>query len=310
MKTLKIGIAQFASHHLQLQKSLEKLESIVREASTKEVELLVFGEAWLSGYPAWLDHCPEVAHWDYPPMKEAFLKLHQSAIAVPGKELGFICQLAKEFKMMVCIGINERIDVGAGGGTLYNSVLLIDEKGHLKNHHRKLMPTYTEKMVYGLGDGAGLKSVSTSFGMVSASICWEHWMPLTRQALHDSGEHIHIALWPTVHEMHQIASRHYAFEGRCFVIAVGQLLKADDFPKELLLPDYLRENVEQWVLRGGSSVVAPNGKFILEPIFDREELLICDIDLDDVVRESMTLDTSGHYQRKDIFDLKVNRNRS
>ena len=160
-----------------------------------------------------------------------------------------------------------------------------------------------------MGDAAGLASVELPVGKVSASICWEHWMPLTRQALHDSGEHIHVALWPTVHEMHQVASRQYAFEGRCFVIAAGQMLKATDFPTELKLPDSLARDPQQWVLRGGSCVINPQGKYVIEPVFDQEKMIVCEIDLDLVIKERMTLDTSGHYQRKDIFTFAVNKKR-
>jgi nitrilase len=306
---ITVGIAQFRAFHLELDKNLQKLESIVKEAHAKGVNLLVFGESWLSGYPAWLDHCPNVAQWDNEDMKDVYFRLHQSSISVPGKDLEYICNLARKHKIILCIGINERVEQGPGNGTLYNSVLLIDENGILKNHHRKLMPTFTEKMVYGLGDGSGLNTIGTPYGRIGASICWEHWMPLTRQVLHDSGEDIHIALWPTVHEMHQIASRHYAFEGRCFVVAVGQLLKAKDFPVELTLPDYLSDNKEQWVLRGGSCIIDPTGKYCVEPVFDREDLIICEINTNEVIRERMTLDTSGHYQRRDIFDFQINRRR-
>ena len=306
MTKIKIGIGQFSSVHLNLQKSLERLEWIIHEASGKNIQLLVLGETWLSGYPVWLDHCPDVARWDHEPTKEAFLRMHQSSITVPGKELEWICTLTEKHKLNLVIGINERIAAGAGQGTLYNSVLTISEEGFLLNHHRKLMPTYTEKMLYGLGkNSAGLKSADTTVGKISASICWEHWMPLTRQALHDSGEQIHVALWPNVHEMHQVASRHYAFEGRCFVIAAGQMLKAKDFPPELELPENLKSNPDKWVLRGGSCVIGPRGNYIVEPVFDKEELILCEIDLAEVIKERMTLDTSGHYQRKDIFHFQI-----
>ncbi len=306
MTKVKAGIAQFSSVHLDLPHSLEKLESIIQSASQKNVQLLIVGETWLSGYPSWLDHCPDVARWDNEPMKKAYLRLYHSSIATTTKEFKHVLALCKQHKITLCLGANERVDQGRGQGTIYNSVFTIDESGSLLNHHRKLMPTYTEKMLYGQGDGAGLKSVETSFGMLSASICWEHWMPLTRQALHDSGEHIHIALWPTVHEMHQIASRHYAFEGRCFVLAAGQMLKAKDFPVELRLPEYLEKDLDQWVLRGGSCIVNPKGEYVVTPVFDREELIVSEIDTDDAIKEKMTLDTSGHYQRRDIFDFKVN----
>ena len=130
-------------------------------------------------------------------------------------------------------------------------------------------------------------------------------MPLTRQALHNSGEDIHLAVWPTVHDKHQIASRHYAFEGRCFVVAAGQILQSKDFPNELTMPEHFVSDTGRYVLRGGSCVINPRGDYVLEPVFDREGLLIVDIDLDEAIKEKMTLDVSGHYQRNDIFDFRV-----
>lgn len=306
---VKVGIGQFSAVHLNLPESLQKLESIVTDASQKGVKLLVVGETWLSGYPSWLDHCTNVSQWDGKEMKEAYLQFYNSSVDIKSKDFERVCNMAKSNKVTLCIGLNEKVKTGPGNGTVYNSFVIISHNGELLNHHRKLMPTYTEKMLYGLGDGYGLKAVDTEAGRVGASICWEHWMPLTRQALHDSGEHIHIALWPKVHEMHQVASRQYAFEGRCFVLAAGQMLKASDFPKSLEQPDYLKSDPDQWTLNGGSCVVAPNGSYLVDPVFDKEELMICELNLDEVIKERMTLDTSGHYQRRDVFDFKVDRNR-
>jgi nitrilase len=306
---VKIGIGQFSSVHLDLEKSLHKLETIFKEAANKSVSLLVMGETWLSGYPSWLDHCPDVAQWNNESLKEVYSQFYDNSIAVDSKEFQKLSGLCREYKTNICIGVNEKVEQGPGNGTVYNSIFFIDDVGILQNHHRKLMPTFTEKLLYGTGDGVGLKSVETSFGRISSSICWEHWMPLTRQALHDSGEHIHIALWPTVHEMHQIASRHYAFEGRCFVIAAGQMMKASDFPNELKKPDYLITNPDKWILNGGSCVIGPDGKYILDPVFDKEDLIICELNTREVIKERMTLDTSGHYQRRDVFSFEVNRKR-
>ena len=135
-------------------------------------------------------------------------------------------------------------------------------------------------------------------------------MPLARQAMHNSGEHIHIALWPTVHETHQMASRHYAFESRSFVLAAGQLMKAKDIPKGLDVPDDLKQNPEEFILRGGSCIIGPDGKFIIDPFFDSEELITAEIELGKTIQERMTLDTSGHYQRSDVFSFKVNNQRT
>lgn len=304
-KIVRIGIAQYAPVHLDLAKSLEKLAVIVKAAAAQNIDLLVFGETWLSGYPSWLDHCPNIAVWDDPGMKDVFQRMHTNGLAIGSREFVQLTEIARSSKMVISIGVNEVVHAGPGNGTIYNSLLLINEEGRLVNHRRKLMPTYTEKMVYGLGDGKDLNAAATKAGRIGGMICWEHWMPLTRQALHNSGEDLHIAVWPTVFERHQLASRHYAFEGRCFVVAAGQILQAGDFPKELELPDHLKEHPETLTLKGGSCIIGPDGQYIVEPVFDKEELVIGEVDLSSLVRERMTLDVSGHYQRDDVFKFEV-----
>jgi predicted amidohydrolase len=163
-------------------------------------------------------------------------------------------------------------------------------------------------MVWGQGDAAGLRAVDTPYGRVGGLVCWEHWMPLARQALHDSGEAIHVAVWPTVHEMHQVASRHYAFEGRCFVIAAGSIMRASALPPELERHPGKAPSGDTWVMRGGSAIIGPNGQYLCGPVFDQETLLVGELDLDDVRREQMTLDVSGHYARPDAFHFAVEPN--
>jgi len=309
-KSIKIGIVQSGPEYLDIQKSMDKAISLIEEAVGKGAELVVFGETWLSGYPAWLDHCPEAALWNHEPTKEVFANMYQNSIVVPGKETKVFCDLARTHHIVICMGVNEIVETGIGNGTIYNSLVFFDANGKIVNHHRKLMPTFTEKMVYGIGDAHGLKASETHLGRIGGLICWEHWMPLTRQAMHNSGEHIHIAVWPWVHEMHQITSRHYAFEGRCFVVAVGQIMRVKQFPGELKLPEHLKDKPEELVLKGGSCIVAPDGKYILEPQFDKEGVFIKEItDVEQIFKERMTLDTSGHYSRLDIFNFSFNSER-
>ena len=309
-KSIKIGIVQSGPEYLDIQKSMDKAVSLIEEAVGKGAELVVFGETWLSGYPAWLDHCPEAALWNHEPTKEVFANMYQNSVVVPGEETEILCDLAQSHHIIICLGVNEIVKTGIGNGTIYNSLVFIDANGKIINHHRKLMPTFTEKMVYGIGDAHGLKASETHLGRIGGLICWEHWMPLTRQAMHNSGEHIHIAVWPWVHEMHQIASRHYAFEGRCFVVAVGQIMRAKEFPGELKQPEYLKDKPGELVLKGGSCIVAPDGKYILEPQFEKDGVFIQEItDLEQIYKERMTLDTSGHYNRNDIFGFSVNNER-
>jgi len=304
--SVKIAIIQASPVYLDLTKSMEKMQGYIKEAAEKGAEMIVFGETWLCGYPSWLDHCPNIAIWDHEPTKEVFLKMLRSGVEVPSQTTAQIGKWAKQYKVTIMVGANEVVTKGRGNGTIYNSLLLFDTKGSLVNHHRKLMPTYTEKLLYGHGDGQGLKTVDTGFGEVGGLICWEHWMPLSRQAMHNEKEVIHVAVWPCVFERHQIASRHYAFEGRCFVIAAGQILRVKDMPKALEMPDHLKDKPDHFMLNGGSCVIGPDGSYILEPQFDVEGVLFCEIkDLDRVYKERMTLDVTGHYQRPDVFDFKV-----
>lgn len=309
-QSVKIGIVQSGAVYLDVDKSMEKAVSLVEEAVARGAELLVFGETWLSGYPSWIDYFPNVALWDHEPTKSVFARMHQHSVTVPGKETDILCGLAKKHGIVIVIGINETVNTGIGNGTIYNSLLTIDADGTIANHHRKLMPTYTEKLLYGIGDGQGLKAVDTHLGRVGGLICWEHWMPMARQAMHNSGEHFHVAVWPTAHDVHQLASRHYAFEGRCFVIAVGQIMRVKDFPEEFELPKHLQEKPDELVLKGGSAIIAPNGKYILEPQSDCEGVFVQEITgLDRIYKERLTLDTSGHYNRADVFDFAVNHER-
>jgi nitrilase len=308
--SIKIGIIQSSAVHLDIEQSMKKAIRLMEQAVEKSSELIVFGETWLTGYPVWLDHCPDVAGWDNESTKEVFAKMYRNSVIVPGKETEIFCDFARTHHIVICIGVNEIIPSGPGNGTIYNSFLIIDTNGVIANHHRKLMPTYTEKLIYGTGDGHGLKAVNTELGRIGGLICWEHWMPLARQAMHNSGEHIHIALWPRVHEMHQIASRHYAFEARCFVVAVGQFMCVKDFPTQLKLPENLENKPEHPVLNGGSCIIAPNGKYVMEPRVDQDGIILQEItDLEQIYKERMTLDTSGHYNRPDVFNFNLNAQR-
>ena len=175
-----------------------------------------------------------------------------------------------------------------------------------------LVPTEAERRVWGNGDGAGLVTTGSK-PRIGGLICWEHWMPFARMALHEAGEDVHVALWPTAHELHQMCSGHYAFEGRCFVIAVGLMMHARDIPKELRKTSRAEKNIVKqaggWIERGGSAIIAPDGRYVIEPVYDREEMLVADLDLAEIDRAVMTLDVSGHYSRPDVFGFTVDRKR-
>jgi nitrilase len=300
-KQVRVAVAQSAPVYLDKHASLAKALDLIGQAAKRGARLVAFGETWLPGYPAWLDVCPGAALWENGFAKDVFARLRSNSIVVPGEEVNALREAARDLKIAIVIGVNERVDSGPGNGTLYNSLLTISEDGQLGNHHRKLVPTYTERLVWGDGDGRGLEAVPTSAGRVGGLICWEHWMPLARMAMHNSGEHIHVAVWPTVHELHQLASRHYAFEGRCFVLAVGLMMPAEDLPREFRDGAALQSGDSQWIERGGSAIIGPDSRYVLDPVFDREELLVSDLDLTQIDRELMTFDVSGHYARPDLF---------
>ena len=305
--SVSVAIIQHAPVFMDLAASVAKAVTLTEDAAQKGARVVTFGETWLPGYPAWLDYCGEMGLWDHAPTKKVFARLRQNSVLVPGPETKQLAELAGDRQLTIVIGVNERVETGPGNGTLYNSLLTFSPDGILANHHRKLVPTHTERLVWGQGDGSGLSSVATPAGRVGGLICWEHWMPLARQALHVAGEHIHVAVWPTVHEMHQIASRNYAFEGRCFVLAAGLIMRGKDLPAEFEASEGLADKPESYLLRGGSSIIGPNGRYVVEPVFDQEKTIIAQLDLNTVDEERMTLDVAGHYSRPDIFDLQVRR---
>jgi predicted amidohydrolase len=306
MTTLRAAIVQAYSPR-DLADGLATVALRTAEAAAQGATLVVFPETWLPGYPIWLDVCRDVALWDHAPVKAVYRRLAEESVAVPSDATRRLAEIARENHVTLVVGVSERVDDGPGRGTLYNTILTFGPDGALLNHHRKLMPTYTERMVWGAGDADGIRSVSVGDARVGALVCWEHWMPLARQALHDAGEDVHVALWPTVHEMHQVASRQYAFEGRCFVLAAGSLMRAADLPATLEPHASKVTDGEQLVMRGGSAIIGPDGTYLAGPLFGEEAVLIATLDLARVREESMTLDVTGHYHRPELLALQVQR---
>lgn len=286
---------------------LARAEALASDAAAKGATLVAFPETWLPGYPVWLDVCRDAALWDHAPVKAVYRRLAEQSVSVPSDATRTLSEIASRHRVTIVMGISERVDDGPGRGTLYNSILTFASDGELANHHRKLMPTYTERMVWGAGDADGLRTVSVGDTRIGSLVCWEHWMPLARQALHDAGEDIHVALWPTAHEMLQVASRHYAFEGRCFVLAAGSIMRASDLPPELQADSRKVAHPDQFVMRGGSAIIGPNGAYLAGPVYDEETTLMADLDLGMVREERMTLDVSGHYHRPELLRLTVDK---
>lgn len=302
--SLRVAAVQAFCVPFDVEASLERARSLVADAARQGARLVAFGETWLTGYPAWIDAWPRLGLWDDAEVKALHARFRRAAITVPGPHATTLGRIAAEHEVTLVMGINERVDAGPGHGTLFNTLLIFDADGRLLVHHRKLVPTHTERLVWGPGDAHGLRVAETAAGRVGGLVCWEHWMPLARQALHEQRELVHVAQWPTVKPMARIASQHYAFEARCFVLAVGSLLHRDALPPALGdalvgVPD------DGLLLRGGSGIVGPDGAWIVEPALDHEQILVADLDPRRCDEEAMALDVTGHYARPDLFSLTV-----
>jgi len=308
----KVAVIQHPPVFLNLDASIEKACSLIEAAAAgQETDLVVFPETWLPGYPLWIDSSPEAALWNHPPANALYRLLADNSIVVPGKHLDRLLEAARKSGAYVVMGAHERL-----GGTLYNTMIFISRDGELFQMHRKLVPTYTERLLWGRGDGSTLSAMDTEWGNLGGLICWEHWMPLARAAMHAKKEIIHIAQWPWVRGLHQLASRHYAFEGQCFVIAAGCVLTKGEVlagfhsleekdSQALELLEALPGDGDDLLMKGGSAVIGPDYRYVTEPLWEEPGIVYSELDLGRITEGHMLLDTDGHYSRPDVFRLEV-----
>lgn len=306
-KMIKVASAQISPVFMNLEASVARAIDAIKEAGRSGAGLIAFPETWLPGFPSWIFTS---TGWKDPRHKAAYAHLVRNSVQVGDEVTQRLCLAARENAINVVIGVNER-DGSASRSTLYNSLLFISDEGVVLGVRRKLKPTHAERVIWGQGDGSGIQVYETSAGRVGGTICWEHWMPLNRFAMHSLGEEVHIAAWPDVAEHNVLASRGYAFEGRCFVIASGMILKKSDITEDFGVPvealtgtSGLSER-DDYLLAGGTGIIGPDGRWIVDQTFYDEKIVYGDIDLERVVEEKLALDTAGHYNRPDIFKLSV-----
>jgi nitrilase len=280
--------------------TLDKLERLTGEAKARGADLVVFPETFVPAYPSstWARH---FAGWADPRAKAAFAMLAREAVAVPGPDADRLGAVAREHEVWLVTGINE-VDPRRPG-TLYNSLLYHAPDGSLALHHRKLVPTNHERLVWGQGDGRGLEAVETDLGRIGGLICWENYMPLARFALYDSGVEIYIASTADDGDAWQATLIHIARESRAFVVAPSHFQRAGSYPEDFPLRAAL-DGLD--VLgRGGSAILAPDGSYLAGPLYDEEGILFAELDGSRLYEERQRFDPAGHYHRPDVLGLRL-----
>lgn len=304
---LKIAMAQISPVLLNKIETLKKVENSITEAGLKGCELIVFGEALVPGYPFWTA-LTNGAEWNSKVNKELHAEYVRNAIQIEDGELDAICKLAKLHKIAVYIGIIERAK-NRGGHSIYASLVYINALGEIKSVHRKLQPTFDERLTWSPGDGNGLQVHRLKEFTVGGLNCWENWMPLPRAALYGLGENLHIAVWPGSDHNTKDITRFIAREARAFVVSVSSLMTKDLFPKNTPHLDKILELCPDVLANGGSCIAGPDGEWIIAPVLHKEGLIIQDIDFNRVYEERQNFDPVGHYSRPDVTKLTVNRER-
>lgn len=305
--TLKVALAQIAPVWLDKDATLKKVKNYIKEAANQKSDLIVFGEALLPGYPFWLAYT-DGAKWDLKINKELHAHYAQNAIQVAKGDLNDLCLLAKENQIAIYLGIIERAE-DRGGHSLYCSLVYINQQGVIGSVHRKLQPTYDERLTWAPGDGHGLKVHPIKEFNLGGLNCWENWMPLPRAALYGQGENVHIAVWPGNENNTKDITRFIARESRSYVLSVSSLMRKEDFPSSTPHLDAILKEVPEELANGGSCIAGPDGEWILKPVLYSEGLLYETLEINRVFEERQNFDAVGHYSRPDVTQLHVNRQR-
>jgi nitrilase len=294
-----VAVVQDSSVPFDAAASAEKTCRLIAEAAHKGAELVLFPEAFLGTYPKGLTFDAPVGR-RLPEGREDFLRYYNGAVEIGGPELRDIEKAARQHGIFVVLGIVER-----GGSTLYCTVVFIDPKKGVAGKRRKLMPTGSERLIWGFGDGSTLDVVDSELGKIGAVICWENYMPALRSAMYAQGVEIYCA--PTADDrLTWLASlQHIAMEGRCYVLSACQFIRRSDFGDNYR--SVLAKNPDDVVMRGGSAIVGPLGDILAGPVFDQRTILYAELDHATLVKSKMDFDPVGHYARPDVFSLKVDR---
>jgi nitrilase len=297
---VRVACCQVEPVVLDRERTLDKLAATVTAAAGEGAELVVFPETFIPAYPSsrW---AKALAGWAEPGAKEAFALLARESVAVPGPACDRLAEIAREHDVWLVTGVNE-VDPERPG-TIYNALLYHAPDGTLVLHHRKLVPTNHERLVWGQGDGRGLRAVETSLGRIGGLICWENYMPLARFALYESGVELYIASTADDSDSWQATLVHIAREARAFVIAPSHFQRAAAYPDDFPLRAAL-DGVEL-LGRGGSAILGPDGSYLAGPLYGEEGILYADLERARLLEERQRFDPAGHYHRPEILKLEV-----
>lgn len=306
MDTLTIALAQIAPVWFNREKTLAKVCESIAEAADKGANLVSFGEALVPGYPFWIEFS-KITDFNSRFHKAFHAEYVKQAVCIERGDLEAVTGLARDKKVAVYLGIIER--PSDRGESVYASLVYIDADGDIGSVHRKLMPTYDERLTWATGDGHGLRTHRLGEFTVGGLNCWENWMPLARTSLYAQGEDLHVAIWPGSKRNTNDITRFIALESRSFVASVSGLMRKSDLPDHLPGIEQVIGNSPDLLANGGSCVAAPDGSWIIEPFCDEEKILIATLDHTRVREERQNFDPTGHYSRPDVLKLKVNRKR-
>ena len=304
---ITVGLAQIAPLWLKRDQTIVKVCDWIGMAADQGCQLVVFGEALVPGYPFWVERT-DGARFGSELQKTLYSHYLTQAVSVEDGHLEPICQAAKKRQIAVYVGVIERA-ANRGGHSLYCSMVYVSRQGRIESVHRKLMPTYEERLGWAIGDGNGLRTHALGPFTLGGLNCWENWLPLARSALYAQGEDLHVAIWPGNLNNTEDITRFIARESRSFVISVSGLMRASDIAPDLPCYDTLAAAADAVMANGGSCLAAPSGDWVLSPETGDESLRVATIDHGLVREERHNLDVAGHYSRPDVTRLTVNRKR-
>ncbi|MEX0919117.1 MAG: carbon-nitrogen hydrolase family protein [Candidatus Paceibacterota bacterium] len=296
----KIAAAQLTPIFLNKEKTLEKACQAIREAGNSGAKVIVFPEAFISGYPDWVWLIPNSKGAE---LNKLYVKLVENAVSIPDYSTNKLCEAAKEAGISVVMGIHER-NTETSGTSLYNSLLFINNRGEIIGKHRKLIPTGGERLIWAQGDGSTFKSYETEAGKIAGLICWENYMPLARNAVYETGAQILAApTWDKSPDWIQ-SMQHIAREGGLFIVSTCTAIHIDDIPNEYDFKD-LYPKGREWLNTGNSCIIDPKGQIIAGPLEAKEGILYAEIDLNTITEAKRMFDVVGHYARPDVFNFSV-----